>query len=98
MAGAVLTTLSAVLFLTLFALDLVGYHGGPYIGILAFLIIPGLFLLGLLLIPLGLWRERVRRRRALAERDARASPVWDLNQDRVRRNLLCSCCSRSSTS
>ncbi len=90
MAGAVLTTVSAVLFLTLFALDLVGYHGGPYAGILAFLIIPGLFLLGLVLIPLGLWRERVRHRRALAAGgDAdEVLPVWDLNVDRVRRNVL----------
>ena len=90
MAGAVLTTVSAVLFLTLFALDLVGYHGGPYAGILAFLIIPGLFLLGLALIPLGLWRERVRHRRALAAGAAAddALPVWDLNVDRVRRNVL----------
>jgi len=37
MAGAVLTTVSAMLFMTLFVLDVVGYHGGPYIGILAFL-------------------------------------------------------------
>ena len=42
MAGAVLTTVSAILFVTLFALELVGgFHGGPYLGILAFLIIPG---------------------------------------------------------
>ncbi len=90
MAGSVLTTVSAMLFMTLFVLDLVGYHGGPYIGILAFLIIPGLFVFGLLLIPLGLWRERVRHRRAKAAgTDAEETlPVWDLNVDRVRRNVL----------
>jgi len=90
MAGAVLTTVSAMLFMTLFVLDMVGYHGGPYIGILAFLIIPGVFVFGLLLIPLGLWRERVRRRRAIAAgKDAEETlPVWDLNLDRVRRNVL----------
>jgi hypothetical protein len=90
MAGAVLTTVSAMLFLTLLALDLVGYHGGPYIGILAFLIIPAFFLLGLVLMPLGVWRERVRRRRAHAAGldDADVLPVWDLNVDRVRRNVL----------
>jgi hypothetical protein len=86
MAGAVITTVSAVLFLTLFVLDLVGFHGGPYVGILAFLIIPGLFLFGLLLIPLGLWRER--RRLAAGGARAEGLPVWDLNQDRVRRNVL----------
>jgi nitrate/TMAO reductase-like tetraheme cytochrome c subunit len=86
MAGAVITTVSAVLFLTLFVLDLVGFHGGPYVRILAFLIIPGLFLFGLLLIPLGLWRER--RRLAAGGARAEGLPVWDLNQDRVRRNVL----------
>ena len=90
MAGAVLTTVSAMLFVTLFVLDVVGFHGGPYIGILAFLIIPGVFVFGLLLIPLGLWRERVRHRRAIAagKDDEETLPVWDLNVDRVRRNVL----------
>ena len=35
----------------------------PYIGILVFLILPGIFVLGLLLIPLGIW---LRRRSLLA--------------------------------
>ncbi len=90
MAGAVLTTVGAVLFLTLLALDLVGFHGGPYGGILAFLVIPALFVLGLVLVPIGLWRERVRKRRAAAAGSPPddALPVWDLNSGRVRRNLL----------
>jgi len=90
MAGAVMTTIAAILFLTLFALEQVGFHGGPYLGILAFLIIPGIFLLGLFLIPAGLWRERARRRRAaaLGAEAAEELPVWDLNRDRIRRNFL----------
>ena len=88
MAGAVLTTISAILFFTLFALELVGFHGGPYLGILAFVVIPGLFVLGLLLIPLGLWRERIRHSRAVAAGSEDLLPVWNLNVDRVRRNFL----------
>lgn len=90
MAGAVITTVSAILFLTLFGLQVLGFQGGPYLGILAFILIPGLFVLGLLLIPLGLWRERVRRRRAAAAGVVTpdALPVWDLNLARIRRNLL----------
>jgi nitrate/TMAO reductase-like tetraheme cytochrome c subunit len=89
MVGAVITTVSAILFLTLFALEQIGFHGGPYLGILAFLIIPGLFLFGLAFIPLGLWRERVRHRRAAeATPPGGDLPVWDLNKDRVRRNFL----------
>ncbi len=90
MAGAVLTTVSAILFITLFGLQLVGYQGSPYLGILAFIVIPGLFLLGLVLIPVGVWRERARRRRA-AEAGKPVPdllPVWDLNLERVRRNFL----------
>ena len=88
MAGAVLTTISAILFVTLFALELVGFHGGPYLGILAFLIIPGIFVFGLVLIPVGLWRDRVRHRRAVESGDDDLLPVWNLNVDRVRRNFL----------
>src|SRR5512133_170762 len=79
LVGAALTTVSAILFLTLFALELVGFHGGPYHGILAFLIIPGIFVFGLALIPVGLWRERVRHRRAVEKGDEDLLPVWNLN-------------------
>jgi NapC/NirT cytochrome c family, N-terminal region len=58
--GAVLTTASAVTFLIVFCADLFGWHTNPYLGILFFLILPGIFLLGLALIPLGGWLERRR--------------------------------------
>ena len=57
----VLTTISAVLFLVVFLADVFGLHTNPYLGIVFFLVLPGLFLLGLLLIPLGAWTERRRR-------------------------------------
>jgi hypothetical protein len=57
-AGMVLTTISAVVFLVVFLGDLMGLHTNPYLGIVFFLI---LFVLGLLLIPLGAWIERRRR-------------------------------------
>jgi hypothetical protein len=60
-AGMVLTTISAVLFLVVFLADLFGLHTNPYIGILFFLILPVLFVVGLVLIPLGAWLERRRR-------------------------------------
>ena len=79
--GALITTVSAVLFLTLFAVELVGFHTAPYLGILAYLIIPALFVLGLVLIPIGIWRER---RRAAAGEAAAAAPVIDFNRPRTR--------------
>jgi hypothetical protein len=63
--GAALTTFSAVLFLIVFFADLFGLHTNPYIGILFFLILPGLFILGLLMIPLGIIVERRRQRLGL---------------------------------
>ena len=50
-AGALLATFSAVLFLVVFLADLFGLHTNPYIGIVFFLILPGFFVFGLLMIP-----------------------------------------------
>jgi hypothetical protein len=87
--GAALTTASAILILTLFGLGFVGYQGGPYVGILTYLILPAFFLLGLLIIPLGIWRERRRTRRAIERGEPPPSfPIIDLNKDRVRRIVL----------
>src|SRR5580704_4152512 len=59
--GVVLTTISAVLFIVVFLADLFGLHSNPYIGLVFFLLLPGVFVLGLLLIPVGAWIERRRR-------------------------------------
>ena len=83
--GAALTTVGGVLFLVFFFLDLLGFHSNPYLGILTFLLLPALFVLGLLLIPLGLWRVRRRVARGLP---ARQWPSIDLAQPHVRRTLI----------
>jgi hypothetical protein len=62
--GVALATSSAITLIVFFAGDLVGLHVGPYTGIIVFLILPAFFLLGLLLIPIGIWlrrRDHVRR-------------------------------------
>ncbi len=90
LAGSALTTVSAFLFLLLFAIHLVSQTGGtPYLGILTFLVLPALFLVGLVLIPVGLWRLRKRRRQALAEDDPAAEfAILDFNRPQVRRTAL----------
>jgi hypothetical protein len=58
----------------------------PYFGIFIYAVLPAFMLLGLLLLPLGMWRERRRRRR---EGDS-AGPRWpaiDLNRP-AHRNIL----------
>ncbi len=89
MAGAALTTAAAFLILTLFGLELVGIEGGPYLGILTYLILPGLFVFGLLLIPIGGALARRRERHAEKKGESRPDfPVIDLNQGRIRRLIL----------
>ncbi len=82
--GMVLVTTSAVLFLVMFLADLFGIHTNPYIGIVFFLIIPGVFMFGLLLIPAGAYVARRRHQRGQAP----ALPQWprlDLNDPIQRR-------------
>jgi hypothetical protein len=80
----VLTTISAVLFLVVFLADLFGWHSNPYVGIVFFLILPGVFLFGLALIPLGAWVERRRRARGRAPSEVHW-PRADLNDPVQRR-------------
>jgi nitrate/TMAO reductase-like tetraheme cytochrome c subunit len=46
---------------------MIGLHSNPYMGILFYLILPGLFVFGLMLIPIGMWRDRRRRQAQGAE-------------------------------
>ncbi len=55
--GAIVTTTSAVIFLT-FAFQ---SFSNPYYGIVVFLVFPAFFLLGLILVPAGVWRCSKRR-------------------------------------
>jgi nitrate/TMAO reductase-like tetraheme cytochrome c subunit len=87
--GVALTTASAMLILVLIGLEATGFHGNPYVGILAYLVLPGCFLGGLVLIPIGLLWDRIRARRAHAQgRVPTAFPVIDLNRNQTRRLLL----------
>jgi hypothetical protein len=85
--GMVLTTISAVLFLVVFLADLFGFHSNPYIGLVFFVLLPGLFMFGLLLIPLGAWIERRRRLAGKPPSELRW-PQLDLNQPEQRRTAV----------
>src|SRR5579883_1902249 len=66
--GAGLTTASALVLIGFWVVDAFG-HGGPsnpYIGIIIDLCLPGLFVFGLLLVPIGVWFRR-RRLRAVGQ-------------------------------
>ena len=84
-AGAAITTVSAVLFVLLWIAESAGWLENPYLGLLTFVLLPGLFVLGLLLIPFGLWLARRRTRRGLPPL---AWPTLDLGDARVRTFVL----------
>src|SRR5260370_5086571 len=86
LTGAVVTTSTALTTIAFWFYDI--FLPGPphpYIGLLVFLILPGIFVLGLLLIPLGIWLRR-RSLRASGELPA-VYPAIDLQLPVVRRTM-----------
>ena len=79
--GVAIATAMAVLFLVLLALELGGQLVNPYLGLLLFVAVPAVFLLGLLLIPIGAWGHRKRLARGGPIEDW---PVIDLRLPRTR--------------
>jgi hypothetical protein len=86
MAGVLVTTVSAVIFIALVVAILGGLFDHPYAGLVVFVLVPALFVLGLLLIPLGMWLEwRRLQRQPDAVRDW---PIIDLRSPATRRWAL----------
>jgi hypothetical protein len=86
--GTALAVASLVLILSLFTMQQFGFEGGPYLGILTYLILPMLFAIGLALIPVGAVLYRRKLRRAPGGEGAPLLPVFDLNVPTTRRWLL----------
>src|ERR1700692_2782641 len=86
LTGAVLTTSTALTTIAFWFYDI--FLPGPphpYIGLLVFLILPGVFVLGLVLIPIGIWL-RSGGLRASGHLPS-AYPAIDLGLPVVRRTL-----------
>lgn len=65
LAGAILTTSSAITLIVFWLFDIiVGGTLHPYVGLIFFLILPGIFVLGLILMPLGALLHRYKLRRS----------------------------------
>lgn len=85
-AGAVIALISLANILFLVVADATGAHN-PYVGILAYAVVPAFFVGGILLFLLGMAIER-RRRRKFSPEEIAAFPEIDLNQARVRRMFV----------
>jgi hypothetical protein len=85
--GALVATASAVVFIALVIAALADlFDRNPYAGLVIFVAIPALFVLGLLLIPAGMWLQRRK-----LQRDPTADvdwPVLDFRHAHVRRTAL----------
>lgn len=66
-AGIVLTTTAFVLFIFMEVLWLVGVVTNAYVGLISYMALPALFILGLILIPIGWVRYRRRAGRSTRE-------------------------------
>ena len=87
-AGALITATSAVVFLALLIGALIGLFDNPYAGLVVFVAVPAVLILGLLCIPIGMWLQRRKLSRHPETVDD--WPVWDFRQQRVRRTASCS--------
>jgi len=89
LAGAALATIGGVLVTALFLAGFLGLVGSPYVGVVAYVLLPSLLVLGLILIPAGMALERRRRARLAATGETEPPlPVIDLNRPRTRRRAL----------
>ena len=84
--GGMLTTASAVTLVTFFTTGFFHVRLNPYVGVLAVLVLPAVFVLGLLLIPLGIVLRRRRERRA--GRLPAVYPPIELRRPEIRETIL----------
>jgi len=89
MVGIILTSLSAVVIITFMVVELFGELENPYIGLFAYVVMPVLFVFGLILIPTGMWRRRTAliKGGATATEQARY-PKLDFNDSKIRRAAI----------
>jgi len=85
-AGVVLTTLSGLLIVVFIVAQLWGGLDNPYIGLFAYVVLPAIFILGLIEIPIGMWRRRRKLIKSGAtEAELTTYPRLDFNDPHMRR-------------
>jgi hypothetical protein len=87
--GTLMMVLSLLFIAALIMMEHMGFQGGAYLGIITFVALPVIFLIGVAIVPLGIWLQKRRDAKAAAEgRPIGHLPVVDLNQESTRGVLL----------
>jgi len=86
--GTGLAIAGLVLIVSLFVMEQLGFECGPYLGILTYLILPMIFVIGLILIPIGSALYRRSLRRLPGGESTPLMPILDLNQSKTRRWMM----------
>ena len=84
LAGMVIAVTAIVSIIFLFVLEITESSHQPYLGILIYIMLPGVMLFGLFVVLVGMLAER-RRRRKLTPEQIAAYPILDINDPRRRR-------------
>ena len=89
LVGTLLIVVSLLMLVGLLIVQGMGFVGGAYSGIITFVALPMAFLLGLVLVPIGLWWRKRRDAKLAAQGQATGGlPVFDLNNERTRGVLI----------
>ena len=89
LAGTALAAASLTLIIALVIIQALGFEGGAYLGILTFLVIPAFFVLGLVLIPVGIMRQRRKAAKSAPPGEAPPLfPIIDLNEEKTRKGVI----------
>lgn len=80
LAGVVIVTTATIFWLYFLQITIRGVVPNPYMGIAVYMVVPAFFILGLILIPIGIWWNR-RRKTAKGEMPAEFPPLDPANRE-----------------
>jgi nitrate/TMAO reductase-like tetraheme cytochrome c subunit len=81
--GAIIALINLLLIIVLFAISTIFNKGNTHIGLFIYIILPGFFVFGLIMIPIGMFMEGKKIRR-MRETGVHKLPYIDLNDPRHR--------------
>jgi nitrate/TMAO reductase-like tetraheme cytochrome c subunit len=87
LVGGAIVVASFVSICLLFLIEITSNHENPYLGILTYIMLPSIFIFGLMIVMVGRFFERRRRHRASPD-EIPAYPSLNLNDPRSRKALF----------